>query len=108
MEVLEHQFGQMLRLQSPDVLALDSAIDLLGFFETELHAVIEDNRGRRGYGLTVAVPLLIQFESLHTELETDGNEIIVRRVGGSEQEFDDLCHFVREQLGTFTDQTDGR
>ena len=82
---------------------MDSAIDLLGFFETELNAAIEDNGWRQGYGLTVAAPVLIQLDSLHTELETDGSEIVLKRVGGSKQEFEDLCHFVREQLGISSD-----
>ena len=106
-EILEHQFGRLLRLQSPDVFAMDSAIDLLGFFEKELNAAIEDTGWRQGCGLTVAAPVMIQLESLQTELETDGSEIALKRVDGSEQEFEDLCQFIRERLGISTDQTAG-
>ena len=101
-EVLEHHFGKLLRLQSPEVFAMDSAIDLLGFLEAELNAAVEDNGWRQGYGLTVATPVLIQLESLHTELETDGSEIVLKRVGGSKQEFEDLCEFIREKLDIST------
>lgn len=82
---------------------MDSAIDLLGFIETELNAEVEDNGWRQGYGLTVAAPVLIQFESLHAELETDGSEIVLKRISGSEQEFEDLSHFIREQPGISAD-----
>lgn len=98
-EVLEHRFGKLLRFQSSGIFAMDSAIDLLGVFETELNAAIEDNGWRQGYGLTVSAPVLIQLESLHIELETDGSEIALKRVCGSKQEFESLCQFVREQLG---------
>lgn len=97
-EIVEHEFGKLLRLQSPGVYAMESAIDLLGLFESELEAVIEDTGWRDGYGLSVAIPILIQFESLQTTLETDGGEIVLNRVGGSKQEFEDLCEFVCDQI----------
>ena len=82
---------------------MDSAIDLLGLFEKELNAEIDDNGWRKGYGLRVAAPVLIRLESLQAELETDGNEIALNRMGGSKREFEDLCEFVFEQLGISTD-----
>ena len=101
-EVLEHNFGKLLRLQSPDIFAMDSAIDCLELFEKELSAVIDDNGWRKGYGLGVAAPILIRLESLQAELVSDGSEIVLSRVGGSKREFEDLCGFVCEQLGVTT------
>ena len=41
-EIVEHQSGKLLRLQTPEVYAMDMAIELLGFLEAELDADIED------------------------------------------------------------------
>ena len=77
---------------------MESAIDLLGLFESELEAIIEDTGWRNGYGFAVANPILIQFESLRTTLEIDGGEIVLNRTGGSKQEFEDLCEFVCDKI----------
>jgi hypothetical protein len=94
--VVERQFGTLLRLQTPKVYAMDVAVDLLGMLEAELHADVEDNGWKRGYGLKVAAPVLIRLESLEAELTTDGNEIVVTRSVGSKHEFDELCEFILE------------
>ena len=95
--VVEHQSGNLLRLQAPGVHAMDAALELLGWLRAELHAEMESAGWRPGYGPKAATPVLIQLESLEAELTTDGNEIVLSRVAGSEQEFDDLCEFIREQ-----------
>ncbi len=97
-EIEEHQYGKLLRLQTPEVYAMDMAIELLGFLEAELDADIEDTGWKRGYGLEVATPLLIQLESLEAELITDGNEVVVRRTAGIRHEFEDLCGLIRNQV----------
>jgi hypothetical protein len=73
---------------------MDAAVDLLGLLEAELHADVEDTGWRRGCGLKVATPTLIRLESLEVELSTDGNEIVLSRVAGSEHEFEELCGFT--------------
>jgi hypothetical protein len=95
--VAEHQAGKVLRLQTLEIYSTDAAVDLLGLLEAELHAEVEDNGWRRGYGLKVGIPILIRLESLEAELTTDGNEIVLSHVGGSTQEFEDLCEFIGEQ-----------
>ena len=90
------QHGDLLRVQTPDIYAMDWAVELLGLLEAELHADVEDTGWKQGYGLKVAAPILIRLESLEVELTTDGNEIVVRRVAGSRLEFEDLCGFIRE------------
>jgi hypothetical protein len=97
-EIVEHQYGKLLRLQTPEVYAMDMAIELLGFLEAELDADIEDTGWKHGYGLEVATPVLIQPESLKAELITDGNEVVVRRIAGSKHEFEDLCGLIRDQV----------
>jgi len=94
--VVEHQYGTLLRLQTPEIYAMDAAVELLGMLEAELHADVEDTGWKRGYGLKVATPVLIQLESLEAELTTDGNEIVVSRAAGSKHEFEELCGFIRK------------
>jgi hypothetical protein len=96
--VVEDEYGKQLRLRTAETYAMDAAVELLALLEAELHANVEDTGWRRGYGLKVAMPVRLQFESLEAELTTDGNEIVVIRVGGSKQEFADLCGFIREQV----------
>lgn len=94
-KVLEHNFGQILRLETPEAYAMDLAIELLGLFESELDAEVEDTGWKRGYGLAVAAPVAIRLESLDVELVTDGSEVLIRRIGGSKDEFEGLCDFVQ-------------
>ena len=96
LHVVEHQYGKLLRLKTPGSYAMDAAIDLLGLLEAELHAEVEDTGWRQSYGLKVGTPVLIQLESLAVELTTDGDEIVVSRVAGSKQEFEDLCGFIQD------------
>jgi hypothetical protein len=94
--IVEHQYGKLLRLQTLDIYAMDAAIDLLELLEAEFHADIEDTGWRKGYGLKVATPVLIQLESLKAELSTDGSEILVSRLAGSKHEFEEVCGSIRE------------
>ena len=93
---MEHQYGTLLRLSTPGGDAMAAAVDLLGLFEAELHADVEDTGWRRGYGVKVSMPILIQLESLEVELIAEGNEIVLSRMSGSEHEFEELSEFVRE------------
>ena len=96
LRVVARQYGTLLRLQAPEIYAMDAAVELLGMLEAELHADVEDTGWKRGCGLKVATPVLIRLESLEAELTTDGNEIVLSRAGGSEHEFEELCGFIRE------------
>lgn len=85
-----------MQFQAPDIIAIDAAADLLGLFETELHADIEDTDWRHGKRQAVTTPVLIQLDGLEVELTTDGNEVQLRRVAGSGLEFEELCSFIVE------------
>jgi hypothetical protein len=93
---VDQQYGTLLRLSTPGGDAMAAAADLLGLFEAELHAEVEDTGWRRGNGVKVSMPILIRLESLEVELIAEGNEIVLSRMGGSEHEFEELCEFVRE------------
>ncbi|MCA9594935.1 MAG: hypothetical protein KC776_16555 [Myxococcales bacterium] len=89
--VAAHEYGSLLRLRTPGTYAMDVAIALLVFFEAEFDAEVEDTGWKRGHGLSVAVPLRVHLQSLEVDLSTDGDEIVVQRVGGSKQGFEALC-----------------
>jgi hypothetical protein len=95
--IVEHQRGELLRLQSSGISAMDAARDLLGFLKAELEGEIADTDWKRGYGLKAAEPVLVRLEGLQVELSTEGNEVVVRRVGGSTDEFEDLRDLIGDQ-----------
>jgi len=83
--------------EGAEVLIGCVAVDLLGFLESELEAEVEDTGWRRRRGPKVAEPVLIRLESLELELSTDGSEVLIRRIGGSTDEFEDLCDLIVSQ-----------
>ena len=95
--IIERQRGKLLRLRTSGVYAMDVAVDLLGFLEAELDAEIENTGWKSGYGLKVSEPVLIQLEGLEAELATDGSEVVLRRVAGSADDFEDLCDLIGSQ-----------
>lgn len=97
LSVVEYEYGKILRLRTGAIYAMDSAVELLGILEAELDAEVEDTGWKSGHGIGVGSPILIQLESLGVELTTDGNEISLKRVSGSQHEFDDLRAFIRER-----------
>jgi hypothetical protein len=92
--IAEHRQGELLRVQAPGALATDVARNILGILEAELDAQIESVEWKQGRGPQAAAPVLVQLESLEIELSTDGGEVVLRRVAGSRDEFDDLCAFI--------------
>ncbi|MEO8308670.1 MAG: hypothetical protein ABI616_11600 [Pseudomonadota bacterium] len=94
LRIAEHQNGEFLRLQTSGAYAMEAALEALGFIETELEAEIEDTGWKRGLGLKVSEPVLIQLEGLNVELSTDGTELLLRRVAGSTHEFEELCELI--------------
>lgn len=41
--------------------------------------------------------MLIQLEGLEAELATDGNDVVVHRIAGSPDEFEELCDLLVSQ-----------
>jgi hypothetical protein len=95
--VVEHQHGELLRLQTSGIYATEAAKDLLGFLESELEGEIADPSWNRGSGPNAAEPVLILLDALQVQLSTDGSDVVIRRVGGSKDEFDDLCDLIGDQ-----------
>ena len=96
-KISEHQGGDLVRMQTTDRYAMEMAVSILVFLDSELNASIEDTGWRHGYALEVATPVLIQLESLEVELSTDGNEVLLSRLGGSRYEFEELCGLIGSQ-----------
>ena len=42
----------------------------------------------------MAEPVLVQLEDLQVELSIDGNDVLLRRLAGSREQFDELCAFI--------------
>lgn len=84
----------LLRFRAERIHATDAARELLGLLQAELDAEVEDMRWERA--LKAGTPVLVQLESLGVELTTGANEMVVSRATGSEQEFEELCDFVRD------------
>jgi hypothetical protein len=82
----------MLRLRAPVAQAQEIAAELLGFLEAELDAEVDGADGDRGGG----TPVLVRLEGLEVELSVDGGGVVLRYVGGSRGEFEELCQFIRE------------
>jgi len=96
-EVSDYQFGRELRLRTPGIYAMNCAVEILAFLDSQTGMNIKNTGWKQGFGLKVAEPVPIQTGSLAAELETDGSEIIVRRVSGSADAFDQLCSSIRSR-----------
>jgi hypothetical protein len=84
--------GEGLRLRAPGAQAREAAAELLGFLVAELDAEVDGADGDRGG----ATPVLVRLEGLEVELSIDGGGVVLRYVGGSTDEFEELCEFIRE------------
>jgi hypothetical protein len=76
---------------------MDCAVEILAFLDAQTGMNLKNTGWKQGFGLKVAEPVPIQTGNLMAELETDGSEIIVRRVCGSADEFDQLCSAIRSR-----------
>ena len=95
--VVEHRDGESLRVHGGNRSVLHLARSLLAMLEAELDGEIEDV-GRKDEGRpALADPVLIRLETLQVEISRDGDDVLLRRVAGSEREFDELCELVRDQ-----------
>lgn len=95
---LEHEDGDLLRLKAPEHQAMKMASGLLEFLEADVGAERLDARPHRGFRLRVADPVLLRLESLEIELSTDGIEVELWRVRGSENDFNDLCELISSEF----------
>lgn len=87
--------GDLLRLENRGPDRKREAAEFLAFLESELEA--EVCAGGMQSGGDLKEPQLVRLESLDIELVADANELVMRRVRGSSEEFADLCEFIQEQ-----------
>ncbi len=73
---------------------MDLAIKLLYSIEETFGAEIPNTGWRNGFGLEVSVGVPIRLSLSSAELETDGSDIVCRRLTGSKYEFDEVCQFL--------------
>jgi hypothetical protein len=98
-EVSGDQYGRELRLRTQGVYAMDTAVGILGFLDSTLGALVSNTGWKNGFGLQIAKAVPIQWDEVVAELETDGDEIIIRRVSGSAGGFEQLSAAIRSLAG---------
>jgi hypothetical protein len=96
--VTDHDVGRELRLITPDRYSTDIAIAILKFLEAELRADIKNTGWKDGYGIDVAAGVPILVDGLAADLNSDGSEIIVRRLSGTSEAFERLCGAIRSLI----------
>ena len=98
-EVSNDQYGRQLCLRTQGVFAMDTAVGILGFLDSNLGALVSNTGWKNGFGLEVAKAVPIQWDEVVAELETDGDEITIRRVSGSAGGFEQLSAAIRSLAG---------
>jgi hypothetical protein len=91
---LEHQDGFLLRITASGKNAVRIAVGLLDFLEADVEAERSSADQQPSYKLGVAESVYLRLEALEVELSTDGRKVELRRVGGSENDFNDLCELI--------------
>ncbi len=97
-EIWWHPHGTALQVRTPGRFAMGVAVEVLELIDKQPGIVVGNTGWKEGFGLEVAAWIPITSENLEAELQTDGNEIVIRKVSGSMGEFEVLCDLVREFL----------
>jgi hypothetical protein len=98
-EVSNDQYGRELCLRTPGAFAMDTAVGILGFLDSNLGAFVSNTGWKNGFGLVIAKAVPIRWDEAVAELETDGDEITIRRVSGSASAFEQLSAAIRSLAG---------
>jgi hypothetical protein len=97
--ISNHQYGRELCLRTQGVFAMDAAVGILEFLDSDLGAFVPNTGWKSGFGLEVAKAVPIQWDEVVAELGTDGDEITIRRVSGSASGFEQLSAAIRSLAG---------
>ena len=98
MEISGHPHGTGLHVRTPGRFAMEVAIDILDFLDKQPGVSVKNTGWKQGFGLEVAAWIPIRTRNLVAELQTDGDELHIRRASGSLSEFEVLFEMVREFL----------
>ena len=101
-EISEHTHGAGLQVRTPGQYAMDVAIDILKFLDDQAGISVKNTGWKNGFGLEVCAWIPIRSGNLVAELQTDGDELIIRRASGPLNEFEDIIEMVRELLNDRT------
>jgi hypothetical protein len=88
------------------------AVDILTYLDKQPGLQVKNTGWKDGFGLEVAVWIPIQSDStwsaahIVAELQTDGDELCIRRGDGSRSEFQALFDLVVEFLNGYTPDFD--
>ncbi len=78
--------------------AMGVAIETLTFLHSQPGTTVQQSGWQNGFGLDVAVWMPIIQENLKAELQTDGEEIVIRRVNGPITDYEALILSIVEFL----------
>ena len=98
---ISSEYGH-LKIRTPGRYAMELAVDILEFLDSQPYVRIKNTGWKNGYGLEVAVWLpIISSDALEAEISTDGEAIYLRRSSGVKSEFSSLCekvqHFIENR-----------
>lgn len=97
-EISGHPHGVGLKVRTPGRYALDVAVDILGFLDEQPGVSVKNTGWKNGFGIEIGVWIPICSGNLIAELQTDGDELEIRRASGPFGEFEDLFEMVIEFL----------
>jgi hypothetical protein len=97
-EISRHPGGAALEVRTPGRFAMGIAIEILDFLDRQPGVSVKNTGWKQGFGLEVATWIPIRTRNLVAELQTDGDELHIRRASGSLGEFEVLLDLVLELL----------
>ena len=101
-EISGHPHGTGLQVRTPGQYAMDVAIDILEFLDEKAGVSVKNTGWKNGFGLEVCAWISIRSGNLVAELQTDGDELQIRRASGPLNEFEALFEMVTEFLNDKT------
>ncbi|MFG0320090.1 MAG: hypothetical protein ACF8XB_22650 [Planctomycetota bacterium JB042] len=83
------------RIRTPGRYAMDLAVDLMEFLDRQPNVSVGNTGWKQGFGLRVADWIPIHTKNAVAELQTDGDEILIRHESGARSEFVAVMDLVR-------------
>ncbi len=97
-EISEQKGGSELHVHTPGRYAMGIAVEVLKLLDNQPEISVKNTGWKQGFGLEVAAWIPITAQNVDAELQTDGSEFIIRRVSGSQDEFEILIDMICEFL----------
>jgi hypothetical protein len=95
-EISGNPQGVGLQVRTPGRCAMGLAIEILKFLDEQSGVFVKNTGWKNGFELEVCAWTPINFGNLVAELQTDGDELQIRRASGPHSEFVVLFEMVSE------------